>query len=73
VKSSVTNNELSKCLHKQAIDQILQTPRRTGRVGNRWLRGKTYLAPPNTIAIDFLTLWSEVGYRTRLFEQWNPC
>jgi len=39
---------------------------------NRWLRGKTYCTPPNTNAIDFLTLWGEVTYRTRLFEQWYP-
>jgi len=65
-------NLASVCINRQVF-KFCRLQEELVEWGNRWLQGKTYRAPPNTIAIDFLTLWSEVGYRTRLFEQWNPC
>jgi hypothetical protein len=38
---------------------------------NKCFKSKSFAEPPNTNAIDFETLYDELGYRTRLFNRPN--
>jgi hypothetical protein len=68
---SLLMNLKNACINRQVI-KFCRLQEELVERWNRWLRGKTYCEPPNTNAIDFLILWDELRFGTRLFEQWYP-